>query len=387
MEPTHKKRILFVDDEPQILQSLERTLRPYRKEIEVTFANGGEAAIELLTACPFDVLVTDIRMPRVDGIELLHFTKKNYPSLIRIALSGQTDMEETIRTLSLAHQFLSKPCRVDTLYRTISRAYELYQMLGSAQIKQTLASLSELPVLPLHLQTLQEQLQSNKADPSQIAELIERDVGMSAKLLQIANSPPLRATRTLSTAREVASFLDIPTLRSLVLTGKIFQACELPGETYDDFYQHSLLVGSIARSIVDIERCNEAFTAGVLHDIGELILDAYAIDPLTRAANHSHVGGAILSLWGLPHPLVEAVTRHHEPPTTKEFGSLDAVYIAQLLVRQLERGSQQFSDIERNYLRRADLWERIPQWLEIAKRREENVRLNYATGAHKCTPI
>ena len=87
------RRILFVDDETSILDGLKRMLRPMRAEWDMAFATGGETALSMLGAAPFDVIVTDMRMPGMDGASLLEVVREKYPNMLRIILSGYTELQ------------------------------------------------------------------------------------------------------------------------------------------------------------------------------------------------------------------------------------------------------------------------------------------------------
>lgn len=102
-------RILFVDDEPRVLRGLERTLGALREEWEMAFADGGASALSLCAgSTPFDVVVSDIRMPGIDGVALLREVRTLLPAAARIALTGHADQDESLR--DLVHGFLAKPC-------------------------------------------------------------------------------------------------------------------------------------------------------------------------------------------------------------------------------------------------------------------------------------
>src|SRR5271168_4680613 len=105
-----KRRILFVDDEPQVLEALEDLLYRYRPKWEMVFAGSGANALDQMRQTPFDVIVTDVRMPGMDGFGLLGTVRDKYPDTIRIAFSGQTEMEGCLRAMPVLHQFLYKPC-------------------------------------------------------------------------------------------------------------------------------------------------------------------------------------------------------------------------------------------------------------------------------------
>src|SRR5208337_5359055 len=84
-----KKRILFVDDEQSVLDGLEDLLVRYRHRWEMVFVTGAAAALDQMRKKPFDVIVTDIRMPGMDGAALLRLVSEKYPGTVRIVLSGQ----------------------------------------------------------------------------------------------------------------------------------------------------------------------------------------------------------------------------------------------------------------------------------------------------------
>lgn len=113
------KRILFVDDEQKILEGLRRRLHPMRHEWKMTFVTSGAEALETLMACPFDVVVSDMRMPGMDGAQLLAEVMRSYPKVVRIILSGYSDQEQLLKAEGSAHQFLPKPCETDAIKAAI----------------------------------------------------------------------------------------------------------------------------------------------------------------------------------------------------------------------------------------------------------------------------
>merc|ERR1711879_767591 len=101
--------ILFVDDEPNVLAAIKRMLRNQKKEWDIHFAYSGDEALELFKKNNFDVVISDIKMPGMDGAELLTRIKEKYSGVIRIALSGQVDLTEVVRSIRAVHQYISKP--------------------------------------------------------------------------------------------------------------------------------------------------------------------------------------------------------------------------------------------------------------------------------------
>src|SRR5579883_1288451 len=135
------KRILFVDDEPKVLEALERLLRPQRREWEMAFAASGPEALQLLASRPFDVIVTDMRMPEMDGAQLLEEVQKRYPEVVRLVLSGYFEMEMAIRAVPVAHQYLAKPCDPEKLRLAIERACGLTSILGDQAARKVVGAI------------------------------------------------------------------------------------------------------------------------------------------------------------------------------------------------------------------------------------------------------
>ena len=109
------KGILFVDDEPLILEALERSLSPMNREWHMRFACCGAEALEQLEEEPADVVISDMRMPQMSGAELLNEVKRRHPRTVRLILSGFADMEMILQCIEGTHQFLAKPCSSETL--------------------------------------------------------------------------------------------------------------------------------------------------------------------------------------------------------------------------------------------------------------------------------
>ena len=116
-------RVLFVDDEPDILEGLQNVLRGRRRDWQMEFALSGPAAIAILGEQPFDVIVSDMRMPGMDGAELLQHVKQHYPGMARIVLSGHAERAAIMRAVPVAHQFLCKPCETDALVWVVERTH------------------------------------------------------------------------------------------------------------------------------------------------------------------------------------------------------------------------------------------------------------------------
>ncbi|HXX17764.1 MAG TPA: response regulator, partial [Candidatus Acidoferrum sp.] len=170
------KRVLFVDDEPKILDGLRRMLRPQRLVWDVAFAPGGAEALAVLEGGAFDVIVSDMRMPGMDGAALLRVVSEKYPHILRIVLSGYTELESTYRAVPFAHQFLLKPCDTETLISAIERGTKLTETLHSESLAKIVGALGELPSAPRIYTELRLALSDSEAPIDRIVKIVEKDV-------------------------------------------------------------------------------------------------------------------------------------------------------------------------------------------------------------------
>ena len=142
------RRILFVDDEENILHGLRRSLHKMRGEWEMSFALGGENAIQNLDRMHFDAIISDMRMPGMDGTQLMDQVRKRQPDSLRIILSGETDQLSFARTVGPAHQYLSKPCPSETLINLVQRGIGLRRYIGNDAIRANIGGIETLPMPP-----------------------------------------------------------------------------------------------------------------------------------------------------------------------------------------------------------------------------------------------
>ena len=275
-----KLKVLFVDDDPQLLQGLRRSLYSQRATWEMHFLQSGAEALKLLSAEPFDVIVSDMRMPEMDGAILLEEVRRRHPDMVRIALSGHCDQELIMRAAGPAHQYLAKPCDLETLKSAVTRASALRTLTGDKDLQKLVAGLTYVPSLSHFHRKLMSELESPAASVERIAEIISRDIGMTAKVLQLVNSEFFGFSQKMATVHEAVYFLGLETLRPLVLSLGVFS--DIAAQARDDgaarrLWNHSLVTAILARQISNSEPegrgfAAEAFTGGLLHDIGKVVL-------------------------------------------------------------------------------------------------------------------
>jgi HD-like signal output (HDOD) protein len=391
------RRILFVDDDPQFLVDLQRLLRPQRDEWELAFAPNGKTALALMEALPFDVVVSDMRMPGMDGAALLARVLETYPEVVRIILSDQTELSTALRVVPIAHQFLAKPCNAEMLRVAIERACHLKALLHDESIRKIVGGLGDLPPVPQTYHALTLALAGPHSSIRNVARIIESDVAISAKILQLVNSAFFGTARSITNVQTAVSHLGINTLKSLVLSVEVFRVFApkkaLQGFSLEDLQRHARLTSSIsARLPVPVHLVDIAVVAGMLHDVGKLIM-AWKLPerfkklmtegreeqcPLHKAEereygfSHAEIGAYLLGLWGLPYTVVEAVALHHAPSRVpnRNFDATSAVYIANLLARELDSSAPVHWDdarqSEQQYLTSLGVQVDVPHWRTMA---------------------
>jgi HD-like signal output (HDOD) protein len=389
-----KKQILFVDDEALVLQGLQRMLRNMRAEWDMTFVESGAKALELLSQTPVDVVVSDMRMPGMNGAQLLAEVMKRFPKTIRLILSGHADQELILKCVGSTHQYLSKPCDPEMLKAAVSRAVHLEDSLRDQTLRQLVTQLDRVPSIPSLYVEIVEKLNDPEVGVDTIGEIIARDMGMTAKILKLVNSSFFGLRRQISSPSGAVAYIGLDTIKSLVLSLHAFSQFEGldPGKfSIEALWRHSQETANAAKQIARLEKAeqktaDEAFVSGLLHDTGKLILasnfpqkydaviqmheeqalEVVDAEERTFGANHADVGGYLLGLWGLPVPVVEAISFHHCPGKAlhKTFSPLAAVHAANALVHTQEGSPARTARAQedRHYLSELGLLERWDVW-------------------------
>jgi len=367
-----------------------------RHEWELAFACSGHEALGMMAEGPFDVVVSDIRMPGMSGVELLTEVRSSYPQTARIALSGQTKKEDILGCVGPVHQYLSKPCDPLGLRATIGRTLALRNLLLDDRLRELVSRVQSLPSQPTSYKRLLDELTSPEASLDAIESIISKDVAMSAKILQLVNSAFFGVRHHVSSPRQAVALLGLDTVKALVISAHIFTAFEgiaCDGLSLEALWSHSASTAALARRIANAEdvepkTADYTFIAGLLHDVGKLALAAeqrerYAqvlaawAEQKTRqsetersilGATHAEVGAYLLGLWGFSDPIVEAVAFHDSPRSapSRDFGSLTAVHVASAFAAELCDGDTSSStEVDETYLEELGLRERLILWRKL----------------------
>src|SRR4051794_10413447 len=329
-------RVLFVDDDACILGGLADALRRRPPGWDTRFALGGQAALDALSARRFDVVVSDLGMPGLDGITVLERAREQQPEAVRIVLSGGAERGAALAASRVAHRYIAKPFREDDVRTAIDRAWRLRSLLREEGWRRAAGGVMALPSCPRIYTELTELVADPDATAADAAAVVERDIAMTAKVLQLVNSAFFGLGRRISRMPEAIHYLGLNTLRALVLHAGAFEAFAptRPIEGFDvgALQRRSHLAGRIAQRVApDAAGRDEAFTAGMLHAVGLLVLaqsdpfefaeaiaDArragaplHAVEYARLGSSHAELGAYVLGIWGLPDTVVEGVAHQH----------------------------------------------------------------------------
>ncbi len=403
------KRVLFVDDEINVLNGLKRSLRTCARDWSMSFCQSGETALEAMEKFPdFDVVVTDLNMEGMSGADFLMQVREKFPQTVRFVLSGSTDAQLLLKVSNVAHQTLGKPCEPSALYEAISRAFVLRDQLQNENMRKILNRMGDLPALPVLYEQIVQEMVREDASIGRVGKLIEQEPAMSTKVLQIVNSAYMGVRNPVSNLVQACSMLGLENLKNIVLMAEVFDLStvgRLPnGFSIDALWKHCLDVGEGARQIASYETddrtsIDRAFTAGLLHEVGQLIMASQLCEGFEEAiahaqashltlmdaekailgVTHAQVGSYLLELWGLPDPVVEAIAFHAFPSACpvaayslvasgydlgeeREFSPITAVHVANYFAEERDALGYIRSDADTTFLESQGYLEKMDVW-------------------------
>jgi len=364
-------------------------------------------ALEQMQRAPYDVIVTDLRMPGMDGAALLQIVSERWPQTVRLALSAYADPGQTTRVVPYAHQFLSKPCEAQQLEDVINRCLLLQNLLNGSSLRAIVGRIRKLPALPRIYTALQSKIQDENVTARDVAQLISADPAIAARILQIVNSAFFRLARRITNVEQAVRYLGFNTIRSVATSLEIFAQWQTHAGGYldpDGLQSHARAVAAAVGALTEkAPIADDALLAGLLHDIGYWVLAQECAADLSKAvelarseripaheaetqvmgASHAEIGAYLLGIWGLPYCVIEAVAHHHQPQRVEHssFDALAALTIAHSLAPRDETTVFKIAlvptaPVDETYLARV----KAPfSWSEAQRRVAETVELEGAS--------
>jgi putative nucleotidyltransferase with HDIG domain len=354
-----QSRVLFVDDDP-VLRELYASIGPdLREHYEVFTASNGKEGVQMLQERTFDVVVSDLTMPKMDGVQFLGHVVRTQPDSARIIISGYLDRLRIAQCLFVGHRYFNKPCDIKALGALLLRLNSFREIISNQKVRRVIGGLGSLPGPPDTYLKLEEVLNSAYSSLNDVAAVVEKDIGVTAKLLQIVNSAQFGVARQIVSPTEAVQLVGVEVVRGLVLglqAFSVYKSNPAKKAPPTDLWEHSLRVALAARRIAQAkglshEACEKAFLGGLLHDIGKIVIIANVPEeyaevatfarnykvPLHEAemrrfgATHAQIGAYLLALWGIQEDVVKLVEHHHSLesfPEHDDCGPLAAVHAA-----------------------------------------------------------
>jgi HD-like signal output (HDOD) protein len=332
------KNIVFVDDERELLDGLRARLYKHRSCWNMQFVESGEAALAIFDKEHVDLIVSDVRMPGMDGGQLLTTVKQKWPDTIRIIVSGYSDPTQAVRLASLAHQYLAKPCEGRQVENVIERCFNLHELLSQESLRNVVGRITKLPAMPKTYARLQQALAQPTVTAAVVGDIVNSDTAIASKVLQITNSAFFRLRKPMVRVKDAVTYLGFATVRNLVLCAEISSEWKTSPDLVhidpQDLQRHAQYSASACKALAGgAVAPDDAWLAGLVHDIGYWVLiqecprelaqamelsrssgqPLYKCELETIGASHAQMGAYLLGLWGLPYPIVEAVAMHHTP--------------------------------------------------------------------------
>ncbi len=311
---TGLQSVLFVDDEPHLLSGLKRSLRPLRSEFKFEFASDGMQALDLLNQSKFDLVISDMRMPGMDGGELLARVSESFPDTVRIILSGQASAESLIRALPSTHQYLPKPFRPESLKELMHKLKSLRSIIPNAIMRSAISKVTRLPCRRELLEQFVSLLKNNDYS-ARLWQVAQGDIGISAQMMHLVVSTSRRERFNYNSLPEAFATLGHEILEKLMWE-ELFYPVDSKFNGID-LIQLSHRGIRRAHAFAEIAKTRtplaitEAYWAGIFYELGSIIKPPSGVD--FKAANvineksKRKSGAYLLALWGFPESIYRGI--------------------------------------------------------------------------------
>ncbi|MFB9885147.1 HDOD domain-containing protein [Balneatrix alpica] len=369
---------LFVDDEIYQLTSLRRGVRLHYRHWNFEFTQRPDHALNLLPQLKPWVVVTDQKMPLQDGTALLSQVARLQPDCIRVLLTGDDSGETAVSASAVAHILIAKPYEIESICEALARALALRAMPLADEYRQLLGGIGILPGLPQTYQKLTEKLEETPADVNAVVEVISHDQAIVAKLLQLANSAFFGFSTVITSINDAVVRLGIDLVKNLVLMLEMHQSSfsEIAADQQESIFKQAFEVAVVAKGLakrwgLDRQKVEAAFTAGLMHNIGQLValargldLSEWPQDQFPRAM----LGAYLLNLWGVDQRLIQAVMYQDAPSQAQEHSELVCcLHAARVIVAARNLGTHPLdeeSGLDQETLESLGMLSTISAWLQ-----------------------
>jgi putative nucleotidyltransferase with HDIG domain len=361
----------------------------------VSCVDSAEEMLERIQQQHFDVIIIGVSDNPEQMLAALMLVIQKSPNSIRIVLSGNLSSTIAARVSEVSHSSLPENCSDSQLCLAVEQALKIAGLIHKPEIRDFIGRVERLPSLPDIYEALNRALMSGQSSAREIAEIVERDPVMSAKVLQLVNSAFFGLERQIYRLNEAVTILGVRLIRDLTLASHLFEAFPQSSAwtsfSFAEVHSRSMIVARFAQDIcrslkMDRNLQGQAFLAGLLHDFGMIVLAShdpekyrmvmskatdlsqplYVVEKMNLGVSHAEAGAYMLGLWNLPPKVIEAVLFHHFPGSSPsgDFQPLTAVHIADALLPSASNGigCSISSQLALKYIDRLGLKIHLSQW-------------------------
>lgn len=346
-----------------------------------------EKAKSIIDSQSIDLVVSSIELPDGTGTDLHKYIYKNHNSIIRFLCSENSNKDIVYQSAGYIHQFMNMACKPKQFMKIINNAFGLRDVLANNDLHKRISGITNLPSPPEIYNQLVTEIQRDDPSIRNIANLIKKDVSITAKVLHMVNSAYFGLSTHVENPLHAVNLLGIDTIQSMVLSAGVFNLFkdpEIPGYSLDSIYTNSLVVGTSSRHLANAfglmtKQTEDALMAGMLHDIGKLVMLSYFPEefkksiklsteesiPLFEAekqilgVSDAEIGAHLLSLWGLPNSILEAIAHRYTPAKAPSpiTNVLTAVHLGYALNHDIQHNirKETQSAVDMDYLEKLNL--------------------------------
>jgi len=391
------RKVLFLEDDHHLVDELIRYTADGRHDWELVHAADTASAWQHFLKGPVDVLIARTAAADENGAGFWRRLIEHSPQTVRLAIaSSRLEPGRAAESLQFTHQCLAEYIRADLLTSIIDSIVDLQNHLANLRLEAEIGGLLSLQALPDNYIGIIKELQSPEPSVKRISGLIQLDMAMTARVLQLVNSAFFSLPNRVAKVEQAVSLLGISTVRSMLVSMQLFSVFEggpVPKRHVEQVWEHSVKVAGLAREIAAREGASDldqenTLLAGMLHDLGKLILfklpeyrealtvqrragidDEYRLEKELYGCTHAEAGGYLIGIWGINSAVSEIVTHHHHPGNSRApgvFSPLTAVHAADFIIHSRNRSSQAIKpDLDLSYMEKIGYADKVEEWAQI----------------------
>ncbi len=371
-------KIVIIDKNPEEIESIKKLVKEIDPNYKIYADIDLDKVIENSKSNKPDIVIAKKGLKLPDGNDILKYYHNNYDNVIRVLITERNDFSAVAEGSVYAHNIIAKPLNKAKINKILTSKSKLSFFLQDEHLKSVINKISFLPTLPKVYEKLEKELANENISMNRICGIISSDVSLTAKVLQIVNSSFFGIRQRVTDLMAAVNYLGKNIIKSLVLYHEIFTQFKID-KKFNDYFEnmwiHSNKVGRYAEELIyeystnkEYEMIENAYIAGLLHDIGKLVLFNLgdypqkvfnlmekkgirfsAAEEEIYGASHSEVGAYFLTLWGLPENIIEAVYLHNKYDKAKfdeHFDIPSAIFIANILEGKVGFGLQEIKSLK-----------------------------------------